>query len=156
MKWTVQHKHPRITSSERAHTLTCVCMYARKGQGKCMPVLLQDVLIAYQNINPRLVGGRKELHQNSWNQYLSMCYIQNPVPSHLQILHVASPYWRLFVTLKKYNLVWQINCYLVTEDERQKLFHHRHLINIPHNTFMKELLFDAKFNVRVEGVTFCI
>ena len=38
-----------------------------------------------------------------------------------------------------------------TEDERQKLFHHTHL-NIPHNTFMKELLFNAKFIVRCEGV----
>ena len=37
-----------------------------------------------------------------------------------------------------------------TEDERQKLFHHTHL-NIPHNTFVKELLFNATF-VRCEGV----
>ena len=33
MKWTEQHKHIRITSSERVYIFTCVCIYGREGTG---------------------------------------------------------------------------------------------------------------------------
>ena len=40
MKWTEQHKHFRITSSERVYIFTCVCMYGRGILFLCFPATL--------------------------------------------------------------------------------------------------------------------
>ena len=52
-KWTEQHKHFRIASSERVDIFTCVCMYGREWTGEMYPLyyVKSDVLIAFQNIN---------------------------------------------------------------------------------------------------------